>query len=382
MRARRWRRPGRRRGHARAGRQLDELVARPFGNGRAADAGAGDVRAAGRGAGRLRAIRVLAGELGTVPPRHPCRPSTSRCCARRGQQRQQPSAVAETAERRPARRSAALGGGDPRVGRRGWGRTGDATGPGGAGRRAAIDGGRRLNSDGVWLIELAPVADPADLAQAALSALGAREAGLISQREAPIASRSAAAMSPRERLTEALAGKQALLVLDNCEHLVAAVADLAADLLARCPRLRILATSRERWASPGSCPPASRPCRCPEPGADSSCAPGGRRPGPWTPRRPSPGRVADSPRAGRGSAGDRRPRPARMMHGWRTGRTTGSATRSRSAGAAPGCGRWSTGSWDCWRNRARALRRLSVRGRCDWRRRSAICGGIRQPGRR
>jgi predicted ATPase/DNA-binding SARP family transcriptional activator len=149
------------------------------------------------------------------------------------------------------------------------------TGPGGAGKtRLAIEAAAREaphSPDGVWLIELAPVADPADLAQAALSALGAREAGLISQREPPTASR-AAAMSPRERLTEALAGKQALLVLDNCEHLVAAVADLAAELLARCPQLRILATSREPLGVTGEVLHPVVPLPLPGPGADADQA--------------------------------------------------------------------------------------------------------------
>jgi predicted ATPase len=80
-------------------------------------------------------------------------------------------------------------------------------------------------------------------------------------------------MSPRERLTEALAGKQALLVLDNCEHLVAAVADLAADLLARCPRLRILATSREPLGVTGEVLHPVVPLPLPEPGADAEAAP-------------------------------------------------------------------------------------------------------------
>ncbi|MDC7341144.1 hypothetical protein PQR15_37560 [Streptomyces lydicus] len=54
-----------------------------------------------------------------------------------------------------------------------------------------------------------------------------------------------------EALVHALTARSTLLVLDSCEHLAAAAARLAADLLARCPRLRILATSREPLRVPG-----------------------------------------------------------------------------------------------------------------------------------
>ncbi len=85
--------------------------------------------------------------------------------------------------------------------------------------------------DGVWLVELAGVADPAELPRAIAAAVGleppARAAGV------PAA------------LIAHLEPKQVLLVLDNCEHLVEACAELAARLLRACPRLRILATSRE-----------------------------------------------------------------------------------------------------------------------------------------
>ena len=50
--------------------------------------------------------------------------------------------------------------------------------------------------------------------------------------------------SPRERLVEALSGRSGVLVLDNCERVISAVADLVAELLDRCPRLRVLTTSR------------------------------------------------------------------------------------------------------------------------------------------
>ncbi len=101
--------------------------------------------------------------------------------------------------------------------------------------------------DGVWLVELAPVTDPADVTSAVLGALGLREQALL------YAGRATASFPPRAeeqadalgRLLDALARQQALLVLDNCEHLVTAAATLADRVLAACPRVRILATSRE-----------------------------------------------------------------------------------------------------------------------------------------
>jgi predicted ATPase/DNA-binding SARP family transcriptional activator len=122
------------------------------------------------------------------------------------------------------------------------------TGPGGAGktRLASEAAGRLLDRmpDGVWMVELGSVAAPGDLPQALLSLFGAREIGLL----APL---GAGAVPPVERLEEAIGGKRLLLVMDNCEHLVAAVAALVDRLLARCPGLRVLATSREPLGLPG-----------------------------------------------------------------------------------------------------------------------------------
>jgi len=116
------------------------------------------------------------------------------------------------------------------------------TGPGGAGKtRLAGEAAAGLLDrmpGGVWMVELGAVADPSDLAQAVLAPLGARELGLLPPRGAP-------AVPPLERLVEAIGDKRLLLVLDNCEHLVDAVAALVDHLLGRCPALRVLATSRE-----------------------------------------------------------------------------------------------------------------------------------------
>ena len=85
------------------------------------------------------------------------------------------------------------------------------TGPGGAGKtRLSIEAARPLLDqlpDGVWLVELAPLTDGADLPQAVLAAIGLREQALISP--GPLG-------APADRLVAALRTRNALLVLDNC----------------------------------------------------------------------------------------------------------------------------------------------------------------------
>jgi predicted ATPase/DNA-binding CsgD family transcriptional regulator len=108
------------------------------------------------------------------------------------------------------------------------------TGSGGCGKtRLALAAAGELSEgfeEGVWLVELAPLADPSLVAQAVASTLGVRE-------------------QPGRSLTEMLSGylgsKKLLLVLDNCEHLIEACAALAETLLRFCPGLCVLATSRE-----------------------------------------------------------------------------------------------------------------------------------------
>jgi predicted ATPase/DNA-binding SARP family transcriptional activator len=124
------------------------------------------------------------------------------------------------------------------------------TGPGGAGKtRLAVEAARAelpAMPDGVWLVELAPVTDPAEVTSAVLSALGLREQALMYAAR-PFWGSPEAAPVPDElgRLLAALAGRRTLLLLDNCEHLVAAAAALADRVLAACPQVHILATSRE-----------------------------------------------------------------------------------------------------------------------------------------
>ncbi|MEV6110108.1 BTAD domain-containing putative transcriptional regulator [Streptomyces sp. NPDC051940] len=114
------------------------------------------------------------------------------------------------------------------------------------GARAGTDPDAAVTADGVWVAELAPVEDPAALSAAVLSALGVREA--VIRGGAADALRSG---DPVERLVEHCATRRLLLVLDNCEHVIAAAAALADRLLADCPGVTILATSREPLAVPG-----------------------------------------------------------------------------------------------------------------------------------
>src|SRR5215207_6565471 len=120
------------------------------------------------------------------------------------------------------------------------------TGPGGAGKTslAVALAGRLADgyADGAWLVELAPLRGPDQLAEAVAVAVGLAEEG---------AGPDTRARSTAERLATHVADKAILLVLDNCEHLVEACAGLARRLLAAGPRLRVLATTREVLGVPG-----------------------------------------------------------------------------------------------------------------------------------
>ncbi|MFF0339421.1 BTAD domain-containing putative transcriptional regulator [Kribbella sp. NPDC004875] len=127
-------------------------------------------------------------------------------------------------------------------------------GPGGAGKtRLANETGRTLvdqSGDGIWFVELAPLGDAADVAPAVLSALGASEyVDLPSTSFA--AKHLPTSRAATQRLVEVIGDRRILLVLDNCEHLVQEVAGLVDSLLASCPRLRVLTTSREPLSIPG-----------------------------------------------------------------------------------------------------------------------------------
>ncbi|HEX5289260.1 MAG TPA: BTAD domain-containing putative transcriptional regulator [Streptosporangiaceae bacterium] len=121
------------------------------------------------------------------------------------------------------------------------------TGPGGAGKtRLSVETAARMADelpDGIWFVPLAPVRDALDVPQAVLTALGLNDTSWSAD---PVeAARLAAQQLPLDRLADALASRQLILVLDNCEHLVDAIAWLTARVLADAPGVRILATSRE-----------------------------------------------------------------------------------------------------------------------------------------
>ncbi len=137
------------------------------------------------------------------------------------------------------------------------------TGPGGAGKtRLAVQSAHSLLArfpDGVWLVELGPLSAEADVAPAVLNALALRDP-------------AATTGDPLDRLTAALRTRTALLVLDNCEHLVEAAAATVDRLLGACPGLRVLATGREPLGLTGEALWPVRPLALPPPDADAAQA--------------------------------------------------------------------------------------------------------------
>ncbi|MFC0064285.1 BTAD domain-containing putative transcriptional regulator [Umezawaea endophytica] len=119
-------------------------------------------------------------------------------------------------------------------------------GPGGAGKtRLALEAARRReHHEDVRLVDLAPVAEPAKIAAAVLAAIGSRSGAMLDAGKRVEGDEV-------DVLVGELRGSDTLLLVDNCEHLVDAVAHLVAALLARCPALRVLATSREPLAVDG-----------------------------------------------------------------------------------------------------------------------------------
>ena len=114
------------------------------------------------------------------------------------------------------------------------------TGVGGAGKsRLALQAAGDLlkeYADGAWLVELAPLLEPERVPSAVASGLAIAE-----DPHRPLA----------ETLAEQLRSRQLLLVVDNCEHVLATCADLLASLLSTAPGLRVVATSREGLGVPG-----------------------------------------------------------------------------------------------------------------------------------
>src|SRR5258706_2542707 len=113
-------------------------------------------------------------------------------------------------------------------------------GPGGVGKtrlavRAASDLARGFPA-GAWLVELADVRAPALVATAVMPAFDFRDQP---------------ATQPAAVLLAYLEGRELLLVLDNCEHLLAAASHLAGEIIRAAPGVRIVATSREPLSTPG-----------------------------------------------------------------------------------------------------------------------------------
>jgi serine/threonine-protein kinase PknK len=132
------------------------------------------------------------------------------------------------------------------------------TGPGGVGKtRLAGEVAGRVASrfaDGVWLVELAGVTDPARVPSAVAAVLGVRELPGV-----PVS----------DSLAAVLANRQMLLVLDNCEHVVVAVAELCGALLPAADDMRVLATSREPVGVSGETRYRLPPLALPAPGDEA-----------------------------------------------------------------------------------------------------------------
>ncbi|MGJ6968579.1 BTAD domain-containing putative transcriptional regulator [Streptosporangium sp. G11] len=145
------------------------------------------------------------------------------------------------------------------------GRLVTVVGPGGAGKtRLAVEAGRRHRHeyrDGTWLVDLAAVTEPAKVGAAMLAAIGLRGAALFEA-----SGRMRAEDGELDVLAGRLGGRESLLVVDNCEHLIDAVAHLIAALLPRCAGLRVLATSREPLAIDGEALVPLGPLALPDPG--------------------------------------------------------------------------------------------------------------------
>ena len=161
-------------------------------------------------------------------------------------------------------------------------------GPGGVGKtRLAAEAGARLAVP-AWFVELAPVSDPSEVPYAVLDALGLRER-VIARRGA-----DAGLADPVDRLRGALAAQEAVLILDNCEHVIEAAARLADQVLADCARVRIITTSREPLRINGETL---------WPVAPLSVPPLAVSPAPSTPASPPVGAVPPSPGAASPPAG-------------------------------------------------------------------------------
>jgi predicted ATPase/class 3 adenylate cyclase len=137
------------------------------------------------------------------------------------------------------------------------------TGAGGSGKtRLGLQAAAELldgSGDGVWLVELAAISDEDAVAPAICEALG-----IVAQPARPVL----------ETLLDALAPQDVLIVLDNCEHLIGSCAKAADAILRRCPRVHLVATSREPLGIGGETIYRVPPLSLPRPGDDGLPAAG------------------------------------------------------------------------------------------------------------
>jgi predicted ATPase/DNA-binding CsgD family transcriptional regulator len=133
------------------------------------------------------------------------------------------------------------------------------TGPGGVGKtRLALELAYRASNkfpDGAWLVRLADLGIGAGTAEIDAALIGAL--GISDQ----------SATGPREKLLSFLANRKLLVVLDNCEHVLASVRAVVPVLLGEAAHLRVIATSREPLAVPGEVLRPVLPLSVPEPGS-------------------------------------------------------------------------------------------------------------------
>ncbi len=147
------------------------------------------------------------------------------------------------------------------------GRLVTVVGPGGAGKtRLALEAGRRHRHeypDGTWLVDLASVTEETKIGAAVLAAIGWRSSALFEG-----SGRMRSDGDELDVLRDQLNGRDSLLVVDNCEQVIDAVAYLISALLPRCAGLRVLATSREPLAVDGEALVPLGPLALPEPDDD------------------------------------------------------------------------------------------------------------------
>ncbi|MFJ2647416.1 ATP-binding protein [Streptomyces sp. NPDC087420] len=105
--------------------------------------------------------------------------------------------------------------------------------------------------DGVWVVELAPVREASAVPEAVLTVLGARETVVQGSPGVRGTAAGAPPAGPLGQLAEHCGHRRMLLLLDNCEHVIGAAAELVEALLTRCPGVTVLATSREPLGVPG-----------------------------------------------------------------------------------------------------------------------------------